>query len=337
MTRFFDPRFRGIAEQADTVHHDLATRTDELMRRADESREAARAEQAETMASLFDLRELMTVDMDAATETATVLGATLSELSSSLDELRATVDERRLVGADVVRLHQAAADLLNYAGGHRGFAAQKGLWFNPPVVLEHTEGDVRVSALNERIVEVPYVLRALRTVPEGARILDVGANESTLALSLAGLGYRVTALDLTPYPFEHPFLKHVASPVEDWETDQQFDAIVCLSTLEHIGIGAYTDAPGEDGQDRAAIARMRELLEPEGILVLTTPLGEEARALETERIYDRATLERLLEGWEIDDFSVELQESELVWRPADDGRISEGRRAVALVTARRTD
>lgn len=332
LTRFFDPRFRGLGTQVDAAHHDLALRTDELVRRADTSRDAQRTEHIRTLETLGELRELLTVDMEAATEAASIIGATISEISSSLDDLRTMLKVPEQPGGDVADLRGAFAAFLNYATSHRGFAAQKGLWFNPPVVVEHREGDVGVSSVNERIVEIPYVLRALHSVPPGGRVLDVGANESTLALSLAALGYRVTALDLSAYPLEHPLLEPVVSPIEDWRTNERFDAIVCLSTVEHIGIAAY-GAEAASGSDITAVARMRDLVAGDGVLVLTTPFGAGADTLETERVYDRDALERLLEGWKIEDLSVAVQDSQLVWRPAE-GEIPPGARAVGLVTAR---
>ena len=356
ISRFFDPRFRGIGTQVDTVHQDLVTRHDELVRRLDEAREtereaereALRDQHATTMTALAELRELVAVDMDSATEAATAIGMALSEISTALSEisasldgaeetledLRKRLDHEALVGAPVSRLHQPAADLLNYGASHRGFAAQKGVWFNPPVTVEHVEGDVRLGGLNERIIEVPYVLRALLAVPAGSRILDVGANESTLAVSLATLGYQVTALDLTPYAFEHPMLERVASPIEDWDTPETFDAVICLSTIEHIGIGAYGEATQREDGDVAAIARIRQLVAPDGIVILTTPYGNRAEMLVAERIYDRHALDRLLDRWEVEDMTIAVQESDLVWRTSRDGKVPQSARAVALVTAR---
>ena len=47
----------------------------------------------------------------------------------------------------------------------------------------------------------------------------MGASESTVALSLASLGYEVTAIDPRPYPFDHPRLRVVVGNVEDWDPD----------------------------------------------------------------------------------------------------------------------
>src|SRR4051812_1011736 len=107
----------------------------------------------------------------------------------------------RVAAGQLADLDQQAADLINFAASHRGFAAQAGLWLNPAVNVDHRAGEVRVGAINERVVEVPWAMRALGPVPLGGRVLDFGACESQVSLSLAAMGYRVTALDLHPYPF----------------------------------------------------------------------------------------------------------------------------------------
>src|SRR5207248_5226784 len=102
-------------------------------------------------------------------------------------------------------------------------------------------------------------------------ILDVGAAESLVALSLAMLGYEVTALDLRPYSFEHPRLCSVNAAVEEWKHENEsFDAVVCLSTIEHVGLGAYGEDAKDGRADLDAMKRMRELVKPRGLLVLTT-------------------------------------------------------------------
>jgi SAM-dependent methyltransferase len=229
-------------------------------------------------------------------------------------------------------LDERAAAFLNYAGSHRGFAAQAGLWLNPAVILEYGSNAVRLAGTNERIVEFPYALRALAAAPPGGRVLDVGSTESTLAFSAACLGYEVTAVDPRGYPFEHPRLRVVAGAVEDLEDEESYDAVVCLSTIEHIGVGAYGQSEAERA-DLQAMKRMHGLTKPGGLLVLTTPYGR-AETSESERRYDRAGLDALLEGWEVENLAFARRLDEREWTvetvAADDGE-----QRVALVTARR--
>lgn len=95
-----------------------------------------------------------------------------------------------LVGGSLEALDDATAALINYANSHRSFAAQAELWLNPSITIERREGGVGIGSVNERIVEVPFALRALGRVPPGSCILDFGSSESSLALSLATLGTR---------------------------------------------------------------------------------------------------------------------------------------------------
>ena len=52
-----------------------------------------------------------------------------------------------------------------------------------------------------------------------------------------------------------------------------YDAILGLSTVEHIGLPCYGQTPFSRG-DRLALVEFRELLRPGGRLVLTVPAGQ---------------------------------------------------------------
>jgi SAM-dependent methyltransferase len=252
-----------------------------------------------------------------------------SNLESRIAELQASIPaaiEGSPHGDAISDLDAASAQFLNHAASHTGFAAQRGLWFNWPLSLAHGPQNVHLASVNERIVEVPYVFRALSRLGEGAKILDVGAAESTLALSLASLGFEVVALDPRGYPLEHPNLRAEAHPIDVWDTDEVFDAVLCVSTIEHLGAGEYGEAPEAEGADERALSRMHELTKPGGILVLTTPLGPEG--------YERSRLETLLKAWDVEDFTVVEQTTPTVWL----GPTAESEQpGVALVTATRPD
>ena len=236
-------------------------------------------------------------------------------------------------------LEAPLAEALNYAGSHRGFVAQAGLWFNPPVVVELSEGAARPTVVNERIVEIPFAMGELATLEPGARIIDIGAAESTFALSAASLGYRVTAIDLRSMPdFKHPNLELVIQRFEDWQAPVDgFDAAFLISTIEHVGLGAYGEAHyGEDsvgaGADRALVDCLGNRLAKHGKLILTVPYGD-ASIGDLERSYDDAGLDRLLDGWRILKRRICVQLGQLQWLPADGHQ--EGRRGVAMIVADR--
>src|SRR5437763_9260591 len=258
ISRFFDPRFQGIATQVAVSHDDHVQRFGQLGQRLGDTAEQTHERLGRLHESVDELDRLARTDLELATDATTLMGEAIADVNRVGNETLEIVRTmrqgaiaaylERLVGGTVDELDAGVAHLLNYAESHHGFAAQRNLWFNPPVSLSYEDGDVAVSQVNERAVEVAYVLRALAAVPSGASVLDVGATESLLSLSLASLGYNVTALDPRPYPLSHPQLEVVVAEVQRWEPNRTFDAGVCLSTIEHIGLGAY----GEEKDDERA-------------------------------------------------------------------------------------
>ena len=146
-------------------------------------------------------------------------------------------------------------------------------------------------SINERIVETPFILG--RLPPIGAKILDVGACESPVSLMLASLGYAVTAVDLRPYPFSHPNLRVVQGDITHMNLKAEYDAVICLSTLEHIGLPVYGGRKIAGG-DRLAIRAMHKLLAPAGKLLLTTPAAPVGQLLPAWRVYSPPALTKLL-------------------------------------------
>ena len=342
LRRFFDPRFQGLAQQGQVFHADVTARLDAT---AAEARAHTTQTVDEVRAAVGEVRGMLAAEIEASSEATAVLGRSLSDLLGEADRIgeliRSTQGEaisedyvERIVSGRLEQLDERLAEILNFAASHRGFAAQRNLWFNPPLVLAHHEGDVRVSVVNERIAEAPYVARALGSVPPGGAVLDVGAAESTLAFSLGTLGYKVTALDLHPYPLEHPNLRAVEAAVQDWETDETFDAVTCLSTIEHIGLGAYGEEQSGESADLAAMRRMRELTKPGGVLVLTTPYGVRGQD-DTQRTYDREALDELLQGWQVEDRTILSHVDSTTWVVAD-STFTKPAEQVAMVTARRS-
>jgi hypothetical protein len=239
-----------------------------------------------------------------------------------------------LIETDLSFLRRGVAHLLNWATGHTGYAAQAGLWFNDPVVPEHRPGEVVLRHVTERIVEVPYALAATASLRPGSRVLDLGACESKLALSLASLGFQTIALDQRPYPLTHPNLSVVTSSVEDWEPEEPLDAIFSISTLEHLGLPSYGTHRMDMDLDRRTIRRFPSWLNKQGILVLTVPFGE--WSIDSfQRTYDSEHLAELLDGWVVHDYRICIQTTPYTWEMAPGKQLRnpwpDGTRAVALV------
>lgn len=276
-------------------------------------------------------------DVQTAIQAGAFAERTAEEVVGLLDAL-----EQRIGGTAAptprrgVREHELArADRLF---AYDGPVAEAGLWFNPPVVLQRDGHRFTVGEIHERIVEVPFVFRTLARAPAGGRVLDVGSAESTVAFSLAALGFRTIALDPRGYPLPHPRLQAVQEDIARWAGpgEGSLDAIVCLSTLEHLGLKAY-GAPSNDGDlDRHTMSRFLSWLKPGGLLALTAPFGRRAVS-DFERTYDSPQIDELLAGWTVQERAVYAREGSVEWnlRAEDAGPWPEGLRGVVMIAATR--
>ncbi len=275
--------------------------------------------------------------LDAVAAARAEIGWARNEVLDVLERMAPLARARLVYDARLSDIDEPTAGVMNYMLCHRGPLADVGLWRNDPVIVEWLAGDARVAAVNERIIEQPFVYGAVSGLPIGSRIADVGGAESLIGLSLAATGHDVTVVEPAGYPYEHPNLTVVHQTLDDFAPAEPFDAVILLSAIEHFGLGAYTDNGELDADaDLAAMKRVRELLAPDGLVVLTTPFGP-AAVNDLERTYDEERLRRLFEGFEIEHGLVGSRVDDVTWTvtgselttPSEAGH-------VAMIRARRT-
>jgi len=156
-------------------------------------------------------------------------------------------------------------------------------------------GIERYLVVNERVAEIPFVLRNLR-LPPGSRVLDVGSRWSLLPLYLTHLGYRVVATDIAPVPAAGAGPTFVRADMRRPPfRPATFDGVTMVSTLEHVGIGFYDAARGSE-DDVVLMLELRALVRPGGSLLLTVPFGRPGVG-PLQRSYDGARLRRVTDGW----------------------------------------
>lgn len=140
--------------------------------------------------------------------------------------------------------------------------------------------------LDERVVECPWALAMIR--PGNGRILDAGS-VLNIPMFLESPYLKDRELVINSLVIDTLFLKPTISYVHgDFRNSilrpGTFDTIVCISTLEHVGMWPIPTPPFEESlakpqpqKDlfgyRAALRAFRELLAPGGQLLVTIPYG----------------------------------------------------------------
>lgn len=163
------------------------------------------------------------------------------------------------------------------------------------------------TGVDERVVEYPWVLARLG-VPAAAtpraRCLDAGSalNHGILVRrpELEGRELHVVTLAPEANCFWRRGISYLFADLRDLPIrDEYYDAIVSVSTLEHVGcdntlFGDRGDSEVEGGAD-AAMKELWRILRPGGRLLLTVPFGRR-RTDPAFRVFDAALLEELIQA-----------------------------------------
>ena len=129
-----------------------------------------------------------------------------------------------------------------------------------------------------------------------------------------------------PFTFEYNEIQTNDSRLQTYafqEFDKQirkFDMVISISSFEHDGLGRYGDPINPYG-DFEAMKKVREsLLNKEGCLILSVPIGIDSVAFNAHRIYGRNRFFKLIEGFDIVD-TFGFEESQFT-RFKDSGNLS---------------
>jgi len=155
---------------------------------------------------------------------------------------------------------------------------------------------------SQRAIEYPWVIESLRLVPSNGLILDVGCAESLLSHELIARGFRVVGIDIRDYPFKDKRMVFLKRDIRDTcLPDNTFDAIIIVSTIEHIGLRSYGQTVEDANGDLRTMNELARILKNQGIIILTTPYIGRAplRVTSFERNYNRKRLSELTRGLKI--------------------------------------
>lgn len=176
-----------------------------------------------------------------------------------------------------------------------------------------------LNLLGDRDVEWSWISAQMPWGPGEA--LDFGAGASYLGLIAAQRGFNVTAVDLecVQWAYAHPGLRFIQGDILKLPLPREhFDLVINCSTVEHVGLaGRYGVTENRPDGDLEAMARLRELMKPGGVMLLTIPVGQDAVFAPLCRVYGKERLPRLLEGYRVEKEVYWVKDQDNRWRQTD--------------------
>ena len=135
--------------------------------------------------------------------------------------------------------------------------------------------------------------------PVGAHVLEIGCAEADWMTPMLAERPDLTITGIDWRPGTRPGTVIRGDVLTHEFPDASFDAMVGVSSIEHIGLGHYDHDPDDPDGDAHCMARVKRWLKPGGLVYLDVPYGPAYRRHGTEyRVYDDAALQqRLLTGF----------------------------------------
>lgn len=146
-----------------------------------------------------------------------------------------------------------------------------------------------VGITSERLVEYEFVARNLVPSKKQAAILDIGSGSSVVAKAIGELGkgkWQVFRIDIAESNCDARMDARMTG-----FRKEVFSQVICISTLEHIGIGINSGDDDEDG-DLKTVKEILRILKKGGSAIISVPYGKIKKL--NYRVYDRHALSRLV-------------------------------------------
>ena len=137
--------------------------------------------------------------------------------------------------------------------------------------------------LDARLLEIPWVLSRVRKF-DGGRFLDAGSalNYDFVLTAPALKAKQVSIVTLAPegQAFWQLGVSYLFGDLRDLDLrDERFDAVACISTIEHIGMDNTMYAEGQVAQRSdpsefiLAVKELKRVLKPGAVLYISFPFG----------------------------------------------------------------
>lgn len=190
-------------------------------------------------------------------------------------------------------------------------------------------------AIDERVVEYPWLFDRLKRIDSIGRILDAG---STLNHRYILGRYPLNKADLTLMTLAPEkqcyWYKGYSYVFGDFRrtffADDSFDTIVSISTLEHVGLDntlLYTSDPQKAESDKvgfvAAVLEFRRILRAGGRCLITVPCGRHEN-FKWFQLFDKAMLDSLIEAFSPSTYEIEFfRYSRSGWARASEAQVAD--------------
>lgn len=146
----------------------------------------------------------------------------------------------------------------------------------------------------------PYLFQALDELTHAIKDKEVGIIGSEFpwyeAMILSYGGWPVV-IEYLPIKTNFSRITYL-TPSEYEKNPRKFDLLLSISSTEHDGLGRYGDPINPCG-DLRSMNEFKKMLNPNGLLLLAVPVGQDTLVWNAHRIYGPKRLPMLLKGWEV--------------------------------------
>jgi SAM-dependent methyltransferase len=156
---------------------------------------------------------------------------------------------------------------------------------------EFSNCDMLTGVTSERSAEYEFVLSNLVSHNAEASLLDVGCSTFILSNEIRKLGlniWRIIGIDIVNEIISGDFPLILMDARKMGFNDETFDQVLCLFTLEHIGLGnlGYDDSDYGARGDIVAMTEICRILKPKGTVIVTVPYGNLVIKKQEYRVYN---------------------------------------------------
>jgi hypothetical protein len=150
----------------------------------------------------------------------------------------------------------------------------------------------------EKIIDWGWICVNLPAGPR--RALEIGCGESPVIPAMLARGYQVVGLDFDgKISTQVSGFTFVQGDFNSVELTPGFDVIVACSAIEHFGLSGRYGSEEDESGDLKAMRRIRSLLSPAGVVLLTIPVGADMVHRPWHRVYGNQRLSLLLDGFRV--------------------------------------